>query len=187
MLEQRIKAELREWSRHALEKPSPFFKGLPACPYAKTAWDADRVGFVFKTETDNLSLYQTIAGFSDRFDLIMVVDLVYEPDPERFSDFIDSVNEAIADGIFGQRDVWVMGFHPEDDPSDLLDDGSFSPMVNQKYAIIFVQRLSSLQEKADLLKPQGYYDDAFEVPENRDLYRKREQLYRRLKHGNEAA
>jgi hypothetical protein len=185
MLEQDIKTELREWSKHALESPSPFFNNLPACPYAKTAWDEDRVGFVFKTEDDSLSLYQTIAGFDDRFDVIMVVDLCYRKDPTDFEDFLHALNEAIADGMFGQKDVWVMGFHPDDDPEDFLDDGSFSPLVGEKYAIIFVQRLKALHEKSEALKPLGYYDKSFEAFENTDLYAHRENLYRRLLNGNE--
>lgn len=185
MLEQRIKQELREWSRHALESPSPFFNNLPACPYAKKAWDEDRVGFVFKTEDDSLSLYQTIAGFDDRFDVIMVVDLSYRKDPKDFEEFLFALNEAISKGMLGQRDVWVMGFHPDDDPEDFLDDGSFSPLVGEKYAIIFVQRLKALHEKAEALKPLGYYDKSFEAFENTDLYAQRENLYRRLIDGDE--
>jgi hypothetical protein len=185
MLEQQIKQELRAWSKHALESPSPFFNNLPACPYAKKAWEEDKVGFVFKTEDDNLCLYQTIAGFDDRFEVIMVVDLSYKKDPEDFEDFIHALNEAISEGIVGQRDVWVMGFHPDDDADDLLGDGTFSPLVDEKYAIIFVQRLKSLHEKSKTLKAMGYYDRSFEVFENTDLYAHREELYRRLTNGDE--
>ena len=186
MLEQRIKEEIRQWSKHALERPSPFFNNLPACPFAEKAWDEDRVGFVFKTEDDNLPLYQTIAGFDDRFDLILVVDLSYKKDPKDFEDYLFDLNEAISEGIMGQRDVWVMGFHPDDDPEDFLGDGSFSPLVEEEYAIIFVQRLSTLQGKASSLKSLGYYDESFKAFENTSLYSHRENLYRKLTDGNEA-
>jgi hypothetical protein len=186
VLEQRIKEEIRQWSKHALERPSPFFNNLPACPFAKKAWDEDRVGFVFKTEDDNLPLYQTIAGFDDRFDLILVVDLSYKKDPGDFEDYLFDLNEAISEGIMGQRDVWVMGFHPDDDPADFLGDGSFSPLVEEEYAIIFVQRLSTIQGKASSLKSLGYYDESFKAFENTSLYSHRENLYRKLTDGNEA-
>lgn len=187
MLEQQIKQELREWSRHTLESPSPFFNNLPACPYAKKAWDEDKIGFVFKTEDDNLSLYQTIAGFDDQFDVVMVIDFSYRKNPEEFEDFLHDLNEAISDGILVQQDMWVMGFHPDDDPDDLIDDGSFSPLVDQKYAIIFVQRLKALHERSEALKPLGYYDRSFEAFENTGLYAHREDLYRRLNNGNETS
>ncbi len=185
MIELEIKKELREWSRHALEKPSPFFNNFSPCPFAKKAWDEDRIGFVFKTEDDNLPLYQTISGFDDRYDLIFVVDLSYEPDPQRFEDYLVSLNNAISEGIFVQQDIWVMGFHPEDDKSELLDNGSFSPLVDDKYAIIFVQRLKPLQEKSEALKAKGYYDESLKDSQNASLYFHRESLYRRLLDGNE--
>jgi hypothetical protein len=85
----------------------------------------------------------------------------------------------------GQRDVWVMGFHPDDDPEDFLGDGSFSPLVEEEYAIIFVQRLSTIQGKASSLKSLGYYDESFKAFENTSLYSHRENLYRKLTDGNE--
>ena len=185
MLEQQIKEEIREWSRHALEDPSPLFNNLPACPYAKKAWSDDEVGFVFKTETDNLPLYKTIAGFNDKYKLILVVDLAYKKDPDEFEDFLYDLNEAIAEGMFAQKDMWVMGIHPDDNCEELLNDGSFSPLVDKRYAIIFVQRLKYLHQKAEALKPLGYYDEAFKCVENNALYAQRETLYRRLIDGNE--
>lgn len=87
--------------------------------------------------------------------------------------------------MFAQKDMWVMGFHPDDDCEELLNDGSFSPLVDKSYAIIFVQRLKYLHEKAEALKPLGYYDEAFKSAENNALYAQRETLYRRLINGNE--
>ena len=39
-----------------------------------------------------------------------------------------------------------MGFHPEDETNELIDDGTFEPHVEVTYAMVFVQRLSKLQE-----------------------------------------
>ena len=182
-----VQKDLREWSRHALEKPRKFFNNLPACPYAKKAFEENKVGYVFKTEDDNLPLYQTMAGFDDTFDIVLLIDFSYKKDPQVFEELISDLNEAVAEGIFGQKDLWLMGFHPDDDSDDLLDDGSFSPAVGEKYAIIFIQRLRKLQHSADQLKEKGYYDHAFEAPENRSLYRQRENLHSRLIDGNEAS
>lgn len=186
-LELDVQKDLREWSRHALEKPSEFFNGLPACPYAKKAFEENKVGYVFKTEDDNLVLYQTMAGFDDTFDVILLIDFSYKKDPQVFEEFVSDLNDAIAEGIFGQKDLWLMGFHPDDDEDELLDDGSFSPVVGEKYAIVFIQRLRKLQHSADQLKDKGYYDQAFKVPENRTLYDQRETLHRRLTNGDEAS
>tara|TARA_R100001129_G_scaffold183798_4_gene167077 strand:- start:380 stop:946 length:567 start_codon:yes stop_codon:yes gene_type:complete len=182
-----VQQEIREWSRHALEKPNIFFNRLPACPYAKKAFEEEKVGYVFKNEDDNLCLYQTLAGFDDSYEVILLVDFCYKKDPEEFEDFISDLNDAIAEGIFGQKDLWLMGFHPDDDSEQLLDEGSFSPSVGEKYAIIFVQRLTKLQSSADQLKEKGYYKQVFETPENRTLYDQRETLHRRLTNGNETS
>ena len=51
--------------------------------------------------------------------------------------------------------------------------------------MIFVQRLSKLQEAADKLNKNGYYD-SYEGEYNAfDIYEKRRDLYRRLKNGDE--
>jgi len=60
-------------------------------------------------------------------------------------------------------------------------------LVDQKYAIIFVQRLKALHERSEALKPLGYYDRSFEAFENTGLYAHRENLYRRLKNGDETS
>ena len=176
--------EIRAWSAYALEKPNPFFNNLPACPYAKKAWAENRVAIIFKYG-GNQALYSTLDGFNDAFDVVILVDRNYSDDPDGFHDYLDQVNEAISAGIFGQRDLWVMGFHPEDDENEFVDDGTFEPQVDTSYAMIFVQRLSKVQEAADKLKQLGYYDQYLEEYDAAELFEKREQLYRRLKNGDE--
>jgi hypothetical protein len=69
----------------------------------------------------------------------------------------------------------------------LIDDGTFEPQVDTSYAMIFVQRLSKVQEAADKLKQMGYYDAYLAEYDAAELYEKRETLYRRLQNGNEPA
>ena len=58
-------------------------------------------------------------------------------------------------------------------------------MVETPYAMIFVQRLSKLQQAADKLDKKGYYDTYDAEYNARDIYELRETLYRRLKDGDE--
>jgi hypothetical protein len=74
-----------------------------------------------------------------------------------------------------------MGFHPNDDCNDFIDDSSFLQLVEDEYAMIFVQRLSKVQEAADKLAKKGYYDKYLEEYNVEELFQKRETLYRRLK------
>ncbi len=74
-----------------------------------------------------------------------------------------------------------MGFHPDDDENELIDDGSFEEIVREEYSLIFVQRLSKLQESANKLKKLGYYDNYYNSYDVEDIYEQRENYYRRLK------
>lgn len=182
--EREIVQEIQAWSAWALEKPNPFFNDLPACPYAKRAWQDGRVSVIFKYG-GNQCLFNVLTEFNPAFDLVMIVDRNTKQTSEQFHDYLDGLNDAISRGIFGDRDLWVMGFHPDDDANDFVDDGTFEPHVNTPYALIFVQRLTKVQEAADKLKEMGYYDAYLEEYDASDLFAKREALYRRLKDGNE--
>jgi hypothetical protein len=184
--ERDIVAEIRAWSSYALEKVSPFFNGLPPCPYAKKAWHENRVAIVFRYG-GNQCLFNILSEFSDALDLVLIVDQNTRQSSDDFHEFLENMNQAISNGVFGDRDLWLMGFHPDDDANDFLDDGEFIPHVNTPYSLTFVQRLSKVQEAADKLKKMGYYESYLAEYDAADLFEKRETLYRRLKNGNESS
>jgi hypothetical protein len=184
--EKDICAEIRAWSAYALEKKSPFFNDLPPCPYAKKAWLEGRVAIIFKYGGSQC-FYSALAEFSDALDLIIIVDRNIKQSPDDFHEYLAQVNNAISVGVFVDRDLWVMGFHPEDDANDFIDDGTFEPHVNTPYGLTFIQRLSKVQEAADKLKEMGYYDQYLEEYNAEELFKQREDLYRRLKNGNESS
>jgi hypothetical protein len=183
--EKQICQEIMAWSDHTLQKPSPYYNGLPPCPYAKKAWEDNKVAILFKYENNFQALYSTISQWSDDLDLVLIVDMEFEKDPQKFHSFLEGVNGAIAEGIFIDKDVWVMGFHPHDEPNDFIDDQSFMQMVDDEYAMIFVQRLSTVQESADKLVEKGYYDNYLEEYNVAEIFETRSNLYRRLKNGDE--
>jgi hypothetical protein len=115
------------------------------------------------------------------------VDLNFKKDPDEFHEYLEQINQAVSDGFFIDRDMWVMGFHPHDDANDFIDDQSFMQMVDDEYALIFVQRLSKVQEAADKLAQKGYYDNYLEEYDASEIFAKRENLYRRLKNGDETS
>jgi len=185
-LEKQICKEIMLWSELSLETPNSFFNGLPACPYARNAWKNKKVAFLFKYENDYQCLYRTISRFDDTFDLLLIIDLNFEKDDVKFHNYFDQLNVAISEGIFIDRDMWVMGFHPKDEENPAVDDVSILNEVDDSaYAIIFVQRLSKLQEAADKLKEKGYYNNYLSDYDVSDTLEKREELFRRLKNGDE--
>jgi len=185
--EKEICEEIIAWSEHTLQKPNPFYNNLPACPYAQKAWQENKVAILFKYEDSYQCLYSTISQWEDVFDLCVIVDMNFEKSPDVFHNYLDSLNDAISAGIFIDKDVWVMGFHPYDEANDFIDDQSFMQMVDEEYALVFVQRLSKLQESADKLAEKGYYDNYLAEYDAEAIFNKRAKLYRRLKHGDETS
>ena len=74
-----------------------------------------------------------------------------------------------------------MGFHPYQDSNELIDDGTFEGISDTEYAIIFVQRLSKLQEASNKLVSRNYYDRYFKTYDVSEMYDIRKEYYRRLK------
>ena len=185
--EQDICQEIMAWSEHTLQKPNPFYNNLPPCPYAQKAWQDNKVVVLFKYGNNLQCLYSTISQWDDAFELVIIVDMDFNSDADYFHEYLDTLNEAISNGIFIDRDIWLMGFHPYDDPNDFIDDNSFMHTVEEEYAMIFVQRLSKVQEAADKLFKKGYYDNYLKEYDAQEIFNKREQLYRRLENGDETS
>ena len=178
--------EIRAWSAQVLEKESPYFNGLPPCPYAKKAWQDNRVAIIFKYG-GNRGLFDVLTKFNDALDLVIIVDRNPQQTSEEFHDYNDALNDAISRGIFGDRDLWVMGFHPDDEANDFVQDVSFEAKTDDTYAMIFVQRLTKLHLAADKLHKKGYYAAYDGLYDSDGIYARREQLYRRLTDGDETS
>ena len=180
VLEREIARETREWSAHALEKINPYYNDLPACPYAKKAWADERVGFSFKYGSDSQDLCSLVSRWDDSKDVIILID--FKPLPvDELDQYLDAANDAISQGIFGFKDMFLMGFHPDDSDNELLDDEGFASTIDTSYAMIFLQRLTKLQEASDALRVKGYYDNCEKYYDFSQGYAKRKSLYRRLK------
>tara|TARA_X000001036_G_scaffold387807_1_gene383751 strand:- start:263 stop:859 length:597 start_codon:yes stop_codon:yes gene_type:complete len=178
--EQKIKTEIREWSSNVIEMPNPNFKNIPTCPYAKSAWEKDLVKIVFDHNGRDEQLLQYISSYNDDYELIIVVETDYDEDQEGFHDGLSEVNSLISQDVWGDSDLWVMGFHPHDDESEVLDDESFEPISEYSYGLIFIQRLSLLQEASNKLELQGYYNVYKDNPEITEMYEIRRDYYRRF-------
>jgi hypothetical protein len=179
-----IVKELLQWSRDVLEKPNAYFNDLPPCPYAKQAWAEDRVAILFKYDNSYQTLYKCISEFDDGFDLAIIVDLADKKSAEDFHEYLYDLNTVISEGMFIDRDIWLMGFHPEDEENEFVEDIDFEPLTDTEYSLIFIQRLSKVQKSADSLVKTGYYDTYKNEYNAQELMDRRKQLYRRLKNGD---
>ena len=152
-MQEAVIQELKRWSASVLEKTNENYNGLPACPFARKAWAEDKVGFLFKDTEDWDSLYLAVEDWDDSKEVIILVDHCY-PELDDMYAFLDDMNKDIAEGVFVTKDMFLMGFHPEAEDNDLLDD-EIEMTDEEPYAMIFLQRLSKLQEASRSVEREG--------------------------------
>lgn len=186
-VEKAIVQEIMQWSTAVLEKPCSYYNGLPPCPYARKAWIDDKVAILFKYDDSYQTLYSCISQFDDNFELAVIVDLANDKEPEAFHDYFYAMNDFIASGVFIDKDIWLMGFHPDDEVTEASEQAEIEALTDTEYSMIFVQRLSKLQEAADKLEKKGYYGNYNGEYNACEIFEKRQQLYRRLKNGYETS
>jgi len=179
-LEESIRKEIRDWSKHSLEKANENYNGFPPCPYAAKAWIDNKVDIQFKYDLSPEKLYENISHYNDKYELIILVDLEYELEPDRFHGYLEGINEAISNDAFQDKDIYVMGFHPEDDTNEIIESDSFETEVDDVYSMIFIQRLSLLERASEKLRSKGYYDRTYGNYKVDEILQKRNKLFRRL-------
>jgi hypothetical protein len=152
----KIEADIRKWSHEFLEVPNKKLNGLPPCPYAKQAWLDNKV--VFSINTGVHGLAKEVADFECHDYDIVVWASQYLPDMEYLDGWCDGVNEAMS--IAG-KDMHLMVFHPDYDAEEagldflVAEDGVVDESL--VYCMVFVQRLSTLDDAALSLEKSGYY------------------------------
>ena len=180
-IEQSIREEVREWSKVVLESSRLDMDGLSICPYAKAAWDANKVLMTFKRTESYCPVYDSIDGYNDDFDINIIIDLDYEESAEEFHGRVESLNYAIAEGAFGDTDLWLMGFHPddieEDEPEECIE---FEQTNDCSYGMMYLQRLNTLQKAVYKLKNTKYYSFVFQDEEPPHVFSLREKFYKQL-------
>ena len=174
----RVERDIRNWSHNFLEVPNVKLNGLPPCPYAKQAWLDNKVTFSINTGIEGLIRAVRIFDTHD-YDIVVwaeenVIDMPY------LDGFVDGMNELLSvAGI----DMHLMQFHPEYSAEEagldfLLEEGVSDPDL--EYCMVFVQKLSLLDDAALSLEKSDYY---MNFPE--DTYEALVLDRRRLRNGNE--
>jgi len=172
-----VEADIRKWSHDFLEVPNDKLNGLPPCPYARKAWVDNQVKFSINTGLEGLT--EEVKNFETHNYDIVVWASEELPDIEYLDGICDGMNEALS--IAG-IDMHLMVFHPDFDASDagldfLEEDGITSSQL--EYCMVFIQRLSILDDAALSLEKSGYYKH---FPE--DTYNALVLDRRRLRDGN---
>ncbi len=157
-----VEASIRKWSKDFLEVPNEKLNGMPPCPYAQKAWAENKVMFSINSGLDGLA--DAVRDYNELgFDIIVWASEEL-PNIEYLDGWCDGMNEALS--IAG-KDMHLMVFHPNYDAEDAgLDFLIHDEQEDLEYCMVFVQRLSKLDDAAMSLEKSGYYkhfpDDVFE-------------------------
>jgi hypothetical protein len=172
-----VERDIRTWSRDFLEIPNAKLNGLPPCPYARKAWADDKVVFSINTGIDGL--LNAIREFNGHdYDIVVWAEEDL-PDMDYLDGLCDGMNELMS--IAG-IDLHLMVFHPDYDATEagldfLVDDDVTDDSLS--YCMVFVQKLSKLDDAALYLEKSNYYEH---FPE--DVYDALVLDRRRLRDGN---
>jgi hypothetical protein len=159
-----IRKEVRLWSESYLEIPNVHLNKMPACPYARKAWQDKKVDIKIrdpgKGYISNLHEHVKALDFNKKEILIFCDTSFQEYSLNKFQSIIDKFNDK-----YNQDDVYFMGFHPrnppnEDDQEFLLNptgDTSEMPTSKIDFSMMLIQKFSQLQEASDRLRRMGYY------------------------------
>ena len=160
-----IEADIRKWSHNFLEIPNIKLNGLPPCPYAKQAWADKKVTFSINTGIDGLLEAVRVFDTHD-YDIVVWASETL-PDIKYLDGFCDGMNELMSvAGI----DLHLMVFHPDYNAEQagldfLIEDDIVDESL--EYCMVFVQKLSLLDNAALSLEKSGYYkhfpEDTYEA------------------------
>ena len=149
-----IEKDLRNWSVELLEVPNQDLKGLSPCPYAKNAWEKDKVLVI---QTDDI-FAESLRQCSDMplNDKELIVVASYDiPEIDKFNKYVQNLN-ILFDTLH------CMEFHPdygaEDADLDFLYDNDWESSLDKPYCMIFIQDLEQVVRASDKLQTLGYYD-----------------------------
>lgn len=145
-----IAEEIKRWSRDVLQKPSEFFNGLPACPYAFDAWVNNKVRIDFGNHS---RVAWHAYNLDENVDLVIVVIENWSHD--EIEDWCRTWEKNHKD-----MDIALMPFVPGSgegtgQPEDEMTD--WEPLVDEEYAMVFIQRLSDVNAASENLEDAGYY------------------------------
>ena len=149
-----IEKDLRNWSVEVLEVPNQDLKGLSPCPYAKNAWEKDKVLVI---QTDDI-FAESLRQCSDMplTDKELIVVASYDiPEIDKFNKYVQNLN-ILFDTLH------CMEFHPdygaEDADLDFLYDNDWESSLDKPYCMIFIQDLEQVVRASDKLQTLGYDD-----------------------------
>jgi hypothetical protein len=159
----RVQYDIERWIANFVEVPHPALGGWAPCPYARKA----------RLDRD----YQVRVGVNPYFDLLniardglggkSVLILAYDPNEFFYAQFTSDIQAANQE-VLVARDLLALEDHPGD--PEVVN----GVCMNQgTYALVLIQSLSDLNQKAHAMARKGFYD-TWPEPYLQDLFQHRQ-------------
>jgi hypothetical protein len=143
-----VKYHIGLWIETFVEVPHPALGGWPPCPYARKA----RLDQDFTVRVGVNPYFDLLNVARDGLSGKSVLILAYNPDEFFYSQFTSDIKAANEEALL-QNDLLALEDHPGD--QEIVNGVS---MNQGTYALALVQSLTDLNEKAQLVAKQGFYD-----------------------------
>jgi hypothetical protein len=169
MMKEVIRSELRIWATEYLSKNNIRYAGMPACPFAKKAMESDAVDVRMDFGWQYENVLMTARRFPEETSVVIHCEMNPSIDREPFHSDLQKLNNSLS-----KQNIWLIGFHPDDPDDDMEEDVDvYDGFVEEPYAMIFVQRLTELDDASRLLEAQRYYRN-YTSAEIADLFKRRQ-------------
>ena len=174
----RVKRELKLWTNYVLSKPSQFFNGCSPCPFAKKAWAKKEVKVVFG-DPHKIDYYMD--NWTNEYQLLIQVFR----NKKHFSqlEWVCEINNR----RHRKNDLVAMAFVPgvgveTGQPDEEMED--WPHLIEEPYAMVFIQKLSELKKASNTLNRRGYYKNC--TPQfNKYVHERGKHDSRKQEEGNE--
>jgi hypothetical protein len=143
-----VRYDIEQWIETFVEVPHPALGGWAPCPYARKA----RLDRDFTVRVGVNPYFDLLNVAKDGLGGRSVLILAYNPNEFFYSQFTSDIQAANEEALL-RNDLLALEDHPGD--PEIVNGVS---MNQGTYALALVQSLSDLDEKAQLVAKQGFYD-----------------------------
>ena len=143
-----IRRQMHEWLVDFVEKPNPMLNDWAPCPYARRARISDRFAIKFATADQLINVIAQAAQELEHQDVIAVCVDPTEIVPTDLAQLVLDQNQLLM-----PADIVLLEDHPE------AEEWVNGVKMNFGHcAIVFVQKLSMINQASEQLLSSGYYD-----------------------------
>ena len=148
MDQDQIKQHLDQWMVEFVESANPALNNWPPCPYARAARLGNMISIVFAEPIEFVNVIRESKTTLEQKDVVVVCFDHNTIGPEDLQEFVAGMNKTLM-----PADYVILEDHP--------DTPEYVNGVKMNFGhcgLLVIQRLSKLNNAADKLKTQGYYD-----------------------------